>query len=649
MGSNRLHIRRFHAQYLVPRDHPAPQRLKVRLDDAVARHLLGQTLSHALANFFSEEDESVWLIRRLELNLAVNAAWEREQLTGVFAAQIARVLGAALQDDAGDGNVVRFPNRAAYLARFLRDVAAGSAWGKWYYESFTGLRLLPTSAALRTAVCNEPDAGQAALLQLDDYELKRVLRALTEQDARRILDHFAANASASDEVSCCEAAWLASQETARDSFNSAGEWSEVLHLFLITSRKQAHVGGVALRSSAIALLQLERLIAESSPEQAQQIISALTTRNPAQLYRALGNAQAENLAPLLHCPPTWVREVTETLLARKESVAGAETDRAGRRVTSFGSIFLLLPLVDELPLAEATRGWPPAADTAAVDLVRYLLLIKSGGQKYAHHTFYDPLWRDLLLIPPTISPSELREWSAQITTAQARSFLETLVDWQRSREAVEDKLQILARVNLGDQSIGVLIDGARGNWLTASAYAEGSPHTLTGSLGNYLSRLDSDNGILLCEPSLLPALWAEFPTVRMIGLEDELESTFADEANELAEIRARLGKLSDDFSHLALPESVGLSPELDCALSVASQNLLRSFSWRLPGFASSSLSYLATNFLDFAGSLEEEPERRVVRVGRPLLHLVASLTGMSRQTYWLSWLDERPLSLFPED
>jgi len=169
MGSNRLHIRRFHAQYLVPHDHPAPQRLKVRIDDAVAQHLLGQTLSLALANLFSETDESIWLIRRLELDLSVNAAWEREQLTRVIAAQIVRMLGAAL-NETGDENVVRFANRAAHLARFLSDVTAGRAWGKWYYESFAGLRPLTTSAALRTAICNEPDAGQAALLQLDRYE-----------------------------------------------------------------------------------------------------------------------------------------------------------------------------------------------------------------------------------------------------------------------------------------------------------------------------------------------------------------------------------------------------------------------------------------------------------------------------------------------
>ncbi|HYJ46473.1 MAG TPA: hypothetical protein VEV81_07650, partial [Pyrinomonadaceae bacterium] len=117
----------------------------------------------------------------------------------------------------------------------------------------------------------------------------------------------------------------------------------------------------------------------------------------------------------------------------------------------------------------------------------------------------------------------------------------------------------------------------------------------------------------------------------------------------VAGILARLDKLREDLSHLTLPESLGLSRALDRALSVVAQHLYRAFSWRLPGFAESSLPYLASNFLDFSGSLEEEPTRRVVRVSRPPLHLVLALTGMMRQTYRLSWLDERPLMLFPED
>jgi hypothetical protein len=75
---------------------------------------------------------------------------------------------------------------------------------------------------------------------------------------------------------------------------------------------------------------------------------------------------------------------------------------------------------------------------------------------------------------------------------------------------------------------------------------------------------------------------------------------------------------------------------------------MRAFAWRLPGFASSNLRYLWGNFLDFSASLDEETDRRVVRVGRPPLRLVLGLTGSTRQSYRLSWLDERPLTLFEE-
>ena len=115
------------------------------------------------------------MIRQLEIQVDVNAAWERESLTRAWARQIARELGAVMHDGGDGENVVRFPTRAAFLARFLIDAAEGHAWGKWYYESFAGLRLLPTSAALRTAIVDQPASGQDALLELSSDALKKVL------------------------------------------------------------------------------------------------------------------------------------------------------------------------------------------------------------------------------------------------------------------------------------------------------------------------------------------------------------------------------------------------------------------------------------------------------------------------------------------
>jgi hypothetical protein len=521
------------------------------LDDAISPAVLGQAISTRLFSLFSTADESIWLIRRLDLRVDVNAAWEPEQLTRTVVMQLARVVDKSLQDESDSANVLWFPNRTAYLSAFLSDVAAGSAWSKWCYESFAGLRLLSTSAALRSAICEQPDTGLEALLGLQERELKRVLNALTNQDVRRVLDQLAVAESAVSEAECCELAWSAWQDVPH--FAKADEWRLALLLFLNASCKRREATGRTLRTATLALVSLERLLAELTIERREQLISALTSGDLASLH-VVARASAEKLAPLLNCPAAWLREVVSTLTAP----TGPATETANeptRRDTHFGGIFLLLPLLDELPLTKATSGWHELDEAPAVTLVRFLLIVKCCGREHAARAFYDSLLRDLLLVPPAVVPATIEEWAQTITAAQSQGFIETLLAWQRSR--VED-----------DQTDRIL---------------------------------------------------------------------------------ERVDKLADDLSFLTLPDSIKLSTIVDRVLTIAAQHLLRAFAWRLPGFAASSLPYLSANFLNFSAGFEEEATRRVVYVGRPPLHLVSGLTGMSRQMYRLSWLDERPLCLFPED
>jgi hypothetical protein len=646
--NNRLLIRRFHAQYLVSAQHPAPERVKDRLDGVVTHHL-ASTLSAVFASWFSAGDPSVWLIRRLEIDAVVNAAWEQEQLTRTVATQLARTLGATLQDGSDQDNVQRFPNRAAYLAHFLTDLAIGDAWGRWYYESFAGLRLLPTSAALRTAVCKEPETGQEALWQLTNDELKQVLRTLTTQDARRILETLAEHATVGDELRCCQAAWEAWQLIAADISAVAEEWRQALHLYLAASREREEAEGLNLKRATIALLRLARRLAGAPAEQGQHLLDALTGGDMASLYAAAGAGDAEALLPLQRCPPTWVCEVTYALLARNTGQTTPETTTMpGRRDTAFGGIFLLLPLLDELPLVEAARHWPHADEAAAISLVRFLLLVKCCGQEQAQRAFYDPLLRDLLLIPPTISPAVVRDWQANMTTAHLHSFLETLLDWQSARGALRGEKQILAVSHLRGRPVAALIDAARGLWLLLHRHSPRRPQQLSEALRDRLVQLAHDDGLLVCDASLLALLKTEFPALQVMSFTDQVRATTPGEESQIGEIVARLDKLSEELVYLALPASMQLTRSFDLALSIVAQHVLRAFAWRLPGFARSNLPYLSRNFLEFAGSLEEEPVRRVVRLGRPPLHLVMNMTGMTRQTYRLSWLDERPLVLFQE-
>jgi hypothetical protein len=643
MEGNRLDIRRIRAQYLVPRDHVAPEIIKARIDDALAPRVLAQALTADLSGWFSQADERVWLIRRLDLEVLVNAAWDREHLTRAIVTQIARKLAAVLQDEPNGENILGFPNRAAYLSQFLIDLANGTAWSSWYYGSFSGLQQLPTSVALRTVICDDPEMGQEALFQRAHHELKRVLQVLSEQDARRILESLSNYREADGEFTCCQIAWAAWPALRAASFDSSDEWRRSLYLYLVAGGQPSVSAGLNLRRASIALLRLSRILATASAEQRRRILSGLTEGNLGVLHTTENAPDAEALEPLLHCPAAWVAEVAQTLIGGAK-VNEEKTAPAGCRDTTFGGIFLLLPLLDELPLFEATRNWPSADEAAAITLVRSLLLVKCCGQLRAESAFYDPLLRDLMLIPPTISPDVIGDWQSKLTPEHLQSFLATLIDWQRSRASVLGKRQILASTSLRGRQVALLIDGARGHWLTAHEFSPPRPSRLTEMLNGPLKELEEHDGILICDPAFFASLWSEFPLLKIVTFEDQPPKT-PDEDDRTHGILARVASLAGDLSHLALPDSFQVTSAFDLMLSVAAQQLLRSFAFRLPGFAESNLPYLFDNFLDFSSSLEDEPEHRVVRLSSPPLHLVMNLTGMSRGSYRLSWLDARPFRL----
>jgi hypothetical protein len=528
MHTNRLNIRRFSAQYLIPRDHPAPEHIKARLDDAIAAPVLKESLPLVISSLLPANDDSVFLIRRLDLNVDVNAAWESDQLTRVILAQFARQLGVSLGEQENGGNVLHFANRATYLARFLLDLTRGVAWGRWYYESFAGLRLLTTSAALRTAVCASPDVGRDALLLLSEAESKSLLHALTRQDVRRVFDSVADTDARVGQSECFQLVWKAWDYVAAD-LKSSDDGLLALRLFLRASRERHEVIGPALKAASIALVSLARLLLESPTERRQQLVAALVHNDLASLYLAAGSS-AEVLTPLLSCPSEWIADVIATLLSEKEVPPAETAEAATRRDTGFGGIFLLLPLLDELPLAAASGGWPNVDDATALTLVRFLVLVKCCTPQHKQRAFYDPLLRDLMLITGEITPAIIAEWSTRITESQLSAFA----------KEVE------------------------------------------------------------CD---LP------------------------------------NKQAEDLSFLKLPEPIPISPALDTVLNVAAQHVLRAFAWRLPDFANSSLMYLATNFLDFSATVETESDRHIVRLGRPPLNLLLSLTGVVRRTYRLSWLD----------
>ena len=162
-------------------------------------------------------------------------------------------------------------------------------------------------------------------------------------------------------------------------------------------------------------------------------------------------------------------------LTRTDSGAGVAPPLS----TAFGGIFLLLPHLDELPLPEATRGWPNTDEAAAISLVRWLVLLKCCGRQNSERAFYDPLLRDLLLIPPTLSPAALRTWQARLKPEHLQSFLAALFEWQWSRGAIEGKEQLLA-VAPRVRRVGVSgFDRRRARALVGNRYLPAAPAAKT--------------------------------------------------------------------------------------------------------------------------------------------------------------------------
>ena len=178
---------------------------------------------------------------------------------------------------------------------------------------------------------------------------------------------------------------------------------------------------------------------------------------------------------------------------------------------------MILPQLDELPLPEATRDWPHTDEAAAISLVRCLVLLKCCGRENSERAFYDPLLRDLLLIPPTLSPRSVAHLAG---ATQAGTFAKFSRRSMRmaSGPAVRSKVkqQLLSRrpARRARRRLLVLIDAARGLWLWIDTYHRARrPQKLIQSLRSSLTMLVEEAGLLYSDPSLVCVVAGEFPAI----------------------------------------------------------------------------------------------------------------------------------------
>jgi len=649
-GKSFINVGLLRGVYFVPREHPSPAALKDRLDEALMKSVPAALASSA-SRLFGDDDPSVWLVRRLEVSVDVNADWGRDHIAAAWAAEITRTLVRDLREDADAHNCIRFPTRAAYLASFLRDLSESRAWGKWYYRSFEGLRALPQSAALRTAVCADAREGLAALRSLERHERAGLVRALSRRDAQRVLDALAEEGALGEEGASLASLWRAWREAELGASACEEEEHAALRLFLCACAVEGVEASGALRDVARALVRLSRIALEEG-ERARGLAEVLSSGDVSKLYTARGAADAEALAPLGRCPAARVREVFDALLARGVTAPRAEPTE-GPRFTPFGGLLMLLPALDALGLEEATEGWPMCEGASAASVLRVLLLAHCCGGGRALSFFSDTVWRDLLDIDPALTPRAVAEWAKSLRQAQVENFSDVIEGRLGARGLVRGRRLALVNARVKGRAACVLFDVERGVWLRARWFDGRRPEACVAALRGSLSRVavaPAQDGppVVLCDEVFAGALDALGCDVRVVPFGGEEAERLALEDPSVAESAARRKRLGADLAHLSLPPVFGLRGRLRLALAVAAQGLMRAFSARMPGFALSGLEYLYANFLGCGATVAEEEARRVAVLGRPPLAVVLGMTGAARGAYRLSWLDERPLNLFQE-
>lgn len=648
-ASNRLRIHRLRVECLVPRDHPAPDRVSRHVADIAERHL-SRTLRSMLEGGVADSDPSLCFINRLEMGCDVNIGWNSDQLTHCLAARTVRQLYAELGDEGAGANVVRFRNPAEYLAAFLNDLVQGQAWTQWYYQAFDGVRLLPLSAAIRTVLENHAGEALSALHTLDRQSLRQLLTSLTKGDCERVVESLTREASAGDQTAAYDAVAEALKDLPYAELKRLSPECATLWLYIETTRRTPTVASRSVGEAAFVICRCVQSIHEASSRDRERLLFTITTNNLSNLDASVIAKAAEWLVPLLNRPEAWRREFVDLLEHEgRSSTDGQSESGESIRSTPFGGIFYLLPLFAELPLEPDLPKECESDGVASEAVLRLLILAKAYGTHDAVAVARDPVVQELCGLPPgAVSRSLFVEWQRRLTVPDLERMARQVVQQGFHIEKQAKPAWVLTTTATQDGPVTLLLDAERGAWLWAIRARSNHADVITRKVKHTLEQWPAGVRLIACDAPYYQTMKSMEKVDHVLDLAVSGEEQTEEELL-LQKVAHHRGSLPEELDALSLPSSFGISRARDRALSVLTQAYLRRFAYRLPGFAWSSGRHLAQNLFACSATMELESQRRVVRVSHPPLHLLLSVTGLNRRSYTLPWVDNRPLLLFPDD
>jgi hypothetical protein len=386
-------IDHLHCRYLVPREHPAPERVASDLDHIV-RTSLADACARALDRALDPRDPSVWVIRQIEFALTVDPGCTPEdQLGAAWGEHFARaIVGLILRGPDGE-SVLRYPHRAAWIAAFLRDLARGRAFELWQYRAFDSLRSLPSHAAAREALVREPGLIQDVLAALDQQQgLEEVMALLHAPDIMRVVEASVA-VSGADGRSERETAGLLlgiwQQAGLRPEGDTYVNAPNLLRLLVRIGARSEIAWSERLVDVAGHLLAFYHLIRRA--ESPAHLISALALGDLRDAAACAGDsrylASLPFLSDLAGGDVAWLRPLQEVM------ANPADLATAFSYYTPFGGLLMLLPLIAESGTCNGVAA--------------LTMLMKCAGSTRAVAVFDDPLLRRLAGVPPSLYARDL--------------------------------------------------------------------------------------------------------------------------------------------------------------------------------------------------------------------------------------------------
>ncbi len=377
-GTATVEVERLDAVYLIPDEHRSPETVRWRFD-RVARTRLEQGFARALDAVVDGTDESVWLVRELEVELAVDATDENEdRVAAAWAEALAGALADTLERGPDGDRVRRFTNRGEYTAAFVEDLARGRGRDAWFYEPFETLRALTTGAAIREALARDPPIGWAALALLASRGRRElVLAALSDAETRGLADSLAPPCAA--DLAALEAVvaeWAVVVTAADGGLSTSANVLRLLVAVAASGTAPAAAAGTVRTLLAVA----DALKAARADELLPRLLDGELVR-PAELIHVTGrgeDASALSLfAELARRDPALASRVAETITGD-----GRVGPRRGSSLgTAYSGIFLLLQGLIDLDLDGVLAPLtPPGTDPAAL---RLALLAHCAGTSAA--------------------------------------------------------------------------------------------------------------------------------------------------------------------------------------------------------------------------------------------------------------------------